>query len=311
MAAEEKAEAQGNAARSVYIRLSGGDERWRDWNKISYGDQGRRIANWLCYFSIRGFGRLERDAQNQYMTSMVSQLEYVMILEVNTSRRENNAKVVLRNEQTWKTLVETLHNKTVWPFRGQGAERMTFTFSTKAMAGSTTIPIQQQPGNSMASLLMSTPVQAEAAVQTAATLASSQLLPSSMAGLTTTVPGPTAVSVILDRERAVPSAGVYTAVAESMRELEEPREEGWSVVRSSGRRDRGKGSSKTSTTRSGSRFSPTPTAPDNRQPPTIARATLANNAVHMVDVSVSASVASMEGEALQPVQSFPNPPSHQ
>jgi hypothetical protein len=171
---EEQLNGEASDKCALFMRMTGGGNTWRDWCWIRDGKEGRRLANWLCYFSIRGFGRLTRSEQDSYISGMVSQISYTVLLPGNASRMENNAKVVFRKESTWKTLLDCLQKKLVQPWVKQGELRTTFSFAIKPLPTSTILPTQQRQGNTMASLLMSRSVQAAAAVEAASALAKLQ-----------------------------------------------------------------------------------------------------------------------------------------
>ena len=103
---------------------------------------------------------MERNEQDGFITRMVGQLAYVMVLPSNDSRKESNAKVVLKTEQALAALLSSLkakvtrHDTAVRDEQGIVTGRQYFTYGTTPLRETTQLPPQQGEGGEMAQLLM-------------------------------------------------------------------------------------------------------------------------------------------------------------
>jgi hypothetical protein len=160
---EQNEEAAAAQRRSIYVRMTGGDSRWVAWNRMRDGRMGRRVANWLCYFSVRAFGAMSRDAQDRLISTLVKQMVYVAVLRGNDSRKESNAKVVFQSEGVLTALLSSLkakvtrHDVGIRDQQGTVAARQFFTYGTSALPETTQLPPQPGDGGAMAQLLMRDP----------------------------------------------------------------------------------------------------------------------------------------------------------
>ena len=139
------------AGRSLHIRVTGPEEGWMDWKY--WRAPGRRVANRLCYQSMRAFGGWPEVQQDQYIDNMVKHIEYVTILDSNAGRFENNARVVFKADSValLKTLLQSLGDRLVSTVTraGDKARRLEFSYAVEPLAITATLPPTLTRANAM------------------------------------------------------------------------------------------------------------------------------------------------------------------